>query len=187
MNSQKIDVAIVNGRVVNSQSITTADVLISDGRISAIESPGIQQNAGRIIDAAGKFVLPGIIDVRTATLDNPEAPEDDLEEELEEDLGHNEAAIPIEKKGSRVMYCINPREVKYDPRTIKEAALIFWAAGEDWTMPEEGWDNTNFGLFSGDDGLGGALPGSRVGAGSGDFTTGADGRLGHSGRCVLRV
>ena len=78
-----------------------------------------------------------------------------MSEELEEDLGHNEATIPIEKKDSKIMYCINPREVKYDPRTIKEAALIFWAAGEDWTMPEEGWDNTNFGLFSGDDGLGG--------------------------------
>jgi Fe-S oxidoreductase/CheY-like chemotaxis protein len=79
-----------------------------------------------------------------------------MSEELEEDLGHNEAAIPIEKKGAKVMYCINPREVKYDPRTIKEAALIFHTAGEDWTMPVEGWDNTNFGLFSGDDGLGGA-------------------------------
>jgi Fe-S oxidoreductase/ActR/RegA family two-component response regulator len=79
-----------------------------------------------------------------------------MSEELEEDLGHSEATIPLEKKGAKVMYCINPREVKYDPRTIKEAALIFWAAGEDWTMPEEGWDNTNFGLFSGDDGLGGA-------------------------------
>ena len=78
-----------------------------------------------------------------------------MSEELEEDLGHNEAAIPLEKKGAKVMYCINPREVKYDPRTIKEAALIFHTAGEDWTMPEEGWDNTNFGLFSGDDGLGG--------------------------------
>ncbi len=79
-----------------------------------------------------------------------------MSEELEEDLGHGKAEIPIEKKGAKIMYCINPREVKYDPRTIKEAALIFWAAGEDWTMPEEGWDNTNFGLFSGDDGLGGA-------------------------------
>ncbi|MCG6948840.1 MAG: response regulator [Acidobacteria bacterium] len=79
-----------------------------------------------------------------------------MSEELEEDLGHDEATIPVEKKGANVMYCINPREVKYDPRTIKEAALIFWAAGEDWTMPEEGWDNTNFGLFSGDDQLGGA-------------------------------
>ncbi len=79
-----------------------------------------------------------------------------MSEELEEDLGHGEAAIPVDKPGARIMYAINPREVKYDPRTIKEAALIFWAAGEDWTMPSEGWDNTNFGLFSGDDALGGA-------------------------------
>ena len=78
-----------------------------------------------------------------------------MSEELEEDLGHDGATIPVDKKGARIMYAINPREVKYDPRTIKEAALIFWAAGEDWTMPSEGWDNTNFGLFSGDDGLGG--------------------------------
>jgi Fe-S oxidoreductase/ActR/RegA family two-component response regulator len=78
-----------------------------------------------------------------------------MSEELEEDLGHGEAAIPVDKAGAKIMYCINPREVKYDPRTIKEAALIFWAAGESWTMPSEGWDNTNFGLFSGDDGLGG--------------------------------
>jgi len=79
-----------------------------------------------------------------------------MSEELEEDLGHSHAAIPVDKANAKIMYCINPREVKYDPRTIKEAALIFYAAGEDWTMPSEGWDNTNFGLFSGDDGLGGA-------------------------------
>jgi hypothetical protein len=79
-----------------------------------------------------------------------------MSEELEEDLGHNEAEIPIDKPGAKLIYAINPREVKYDPRTIKEAALIFYAAGEDWTMPSEGWDQTNFGLFSGDDALGGA-------------------------------
>ena len=78
-----------------------------------------------------------------------------MSEELEEDLGHAEATIPVDRQGARIMYAINPREVKYDPRTIKEAALIFWAAGEDWTMPSDGWDNTNFGLFSGDDALGG--------------------------------
>jgi CheY-like chemotaxis protein len=84
-----------------------------------------------------------------------------MSEELEEDLGHKRAEIPIDKKGAKVMYAINPREVKYDPRTIKKAALIFYAAGEDWTMPSDGWDQTNFGLFSGDDALGGTC-GKRV-------------------------
>jgi len=34
--------------------------------------------------------------------------------------------------------------------------MIFNQAGENWTMPSECWDMTNFGLFSGDDDLGGA-------------------------------
>jgi Fe-S oxidoreductase/ActR/RegA family two-component response regulator len=84
-----------------------------------------------------------------------------MSEELEEQLGHDRAKIPVDKKGAKVMYTINPREVKYDPRTIKAAALIFYAADEDWTMPSDGWDQTNFGLFSGDDQLGGVC-GKRV-------------------------
>ena len=62
MDSQKIDIAIVNGRVVDSHSITAADVLISDGCIAAIAPPEVQRKAGRIIDAAGNYILPGIID-----------------------------------------------------------------------------------------------------------------------------
>jgi CheY-like chemotaxis protein len=65
--------------------------------------------------------------------------------------------IPIDKVDADIVYSINPREVKYDPRTISDAAEIFNAAGENWTMPSEGWDMTNFGLFSGDDDLGGAV------------------------------
>ena len=84
-----------------------------------------------------------------------------MSEELGEELGHDKAAIPIDRAGAKITYVINPREVKYDPRTIKKAALIFYAAGEDWTMASQGWDQTNFGLFSGDDNLGGAC-GKRV-------------------------
>jgi Fe-S oxidoreductase len=84
-----------------------------------------------------------------------------ISDELEEELGHSGAAIPIDKPDCEVVYTINPREVKYDPRTIRNAALIFFAAKESWTMPSEGWDQTNFGLFSGDDALGGAA-GKRV-------------------------
>jgi len=79
-----------------------------------------------------------------------------LAEEMQMEWEDDKATIPIDKKNANVIYSINPREVKYDPRTISDAALIFYAAGEDWTMPSEGWDMTNFGLFSGDDDLGGA-------------------------------
>ena len=77
-------------------------------------------------------------------------------EELIDDVEDQRADIPIDKKGANIVYTINPREVKYDPRTITNAALIFYAAKEDWTMPSFGWDQTNFGLFSGDDVMGGA-------------------------------
>lgn len=84
-----------------------------------------------------------------------------MSEELESEVGDPSVAIPVDVEDREVMYVINPREAKYDPRTIAAAARIFWAAGESWTMPSEGWDQTNFGLFSGDDALGG-IAGKRV-------------------------
>ena len=53
-------------------------------------------------------------------------------------------AIPIDVEDADGVYSINPREAKYDPRTISDAAKIFHVAGEKWTMPSEGWDMTNF-------------------------------------------
>ena len=80
-----------------------------------------------------------------------------LSDELETEFKDPAARIPIDKMDADIVYAINPREVKYDPRTISDAARIFYLAGENWTMPSEGWDMTNFGLFSGDDELGGAV------------------------------
>ncbi|MGE5344771.1 MAG: response regulator [Acidithiobacillales bacterium] len=79
-----------------------------------------------------------------------------MSDELASEVGDESARIPVDKRDCEVLYTINPREAKYDPRTIAAAAKIFWAAAESWTMPSEGWDQTNFGLFSGDDQLGGA-------------------------------
>jgi Fe-S oxidoreductase/CheY-like chemotaxis protein len=80
-----------------------------------------------------------------------------LSDELENEFKDPAARIPIDKMDADVVYTINPREVKYDPRTISDAARIFYLAGANWTMPSEGWDMTNFGLFSGDDELGAAV------------------------------
>ncbi|MBM4332883.1 MAG: response regulator [Deltaproteobacteria bacterium] len=80
-----------------------------------------------------------------------------LSDELENELGDPAARIPIDKMDADVVYAINPREIKYDPRTISDAARIFYLAGENWTMASDGWDMTNFGLFSGDDELGGTV------------------------------
>ncbi|UCC44586.1 MAG: (Fe-S)-binding protein, partial [Candidatus Zixiibacteriota bacterium] len=50
-----------------------------------------------------------------------------LGEELEMEIGDPRANIPIDKTDCDVVYSINPREVKYDPRTISDAAKIFYA------------------------------------------------------------
>jgi len=80
-----------------------------------------------------------------------------MEEELQDELENPDVEIPVDQTGCDVVYSINPREVKYDPRSIADAARIFHYAGEKWTMPSECWDMTNFGLFSGDDDLGGSV------------------------------
>ena len=84
-----------------------------------------------------------------------------LEEDLQSTYNDPSFRIPVDKPDAEVMYTINPREVKFDPRSLSQAATIFHFAGENWTMPSEGWDMTNFGFFTGDDDLAAAMP-SRV-------------------------
>ena len=77
-----------------------------------------------------------------------------MKEDLTSELGVP-VEIPVDREGCDFMYSINPREIKFDPRSIAQAAKIFHVAGEKWTLPRWGWDQTNFGLFSGDEALGG--------------------------------
>lgn len=80
-----------------------------------------------------------------------------MRDDLRTELGTDEIDIPVDKPGVNIMYTINPREIKFDPRSIANAAKVFYLAGESWTMPSWGWDQTNFGLFSGDDAVGGYI------------------------------
>src|SRR5437764_1229221 len=56
---------IRNGTVVNAGGAAAADVLINGETIAAVTAPGVFDFADTIIDAAGKYVLPGGIDVHT--------------------------------------------------------------------------------------------------------------------------
>jgi dihydropyrimidinase len=59
------DTIIVNGRVATAIDTYVSDVAINDGKISALGESLPRENAGKIIDAAGKYVFPGGIDVHT--------------------------------------------------------------------------------------------------------------------------
>src|ERR1700719_2533991 len=59
------DTVITNGNVVTATDTCRADVAIENGRVVALGSALPRENAKKIIDAAGKYVFPGGIDVHT--------------------------------------------------------------------------------------------------------------------------
>ena len=58
--------------------------------------------------------------------------------------------IPIDKEDCDVMYILNAREPKHYPEDVAQAAILFHVAGEKWTVPSVGWENTSLSLFAGD-------------------------------------
>jgi len=61
----RFDTVIRNGTVVTATDTYAGDIGISGGRIAAIAQALPIENAGKVMDAAGMFVMPGGIDVHT--------------------------------------------------------------------------------------------------------------------------
>lgn len=61
----RYDTVIRGGTLVSATRRTLADLAIADGRIAAIVAPGTPLEASATIDAAGRHVLPGAIDVHS--------------------------------------------------------------------------------------------------------------------------
>src|SRR5438128_12226387 len=59
------DTLITNGTVVTATDTYTADVAINAGKVTAIGQQLPRENTKRVIDAAGRLVMPGGIDVHT--------------------------------------------------------------------------------------------------------------------------
>ncbi len=62
MSAGAVDVLVRGGRVVTASDVVEAAVAIRDGRIAALGPEALLPPAARVIDAAGKYVLPGLID-----------------------------------------------------------------------------------------------------------------------------
>jgi dihydropyrimidinase len=59
------DTIITGGTVVTATDTYPADVAISNGIVVAVGKNLPRENARQIVDAAGKYVMPGGIDVHT--------------------------------------------------------------------------------------------------------------------------
>lgn len=72
-----------------------------------------------------------------------------MEDELKDEAGFENAEIPLDVPGKKVLYTLNPREPKFFPLSISAMARIFYAAGESWTLSSKMYDITNYAYFSG--------------------------------------
>ena len=120
----------------------------------------IVRTARSMLNAIGRTPkgLQDTVDIHLKTKNNMGVDETEfretiewLDEQLCDELGVPGPVIPLDKQGAKVMYLVNPREVKFYPLTLMAAAKIMRIAGEDWTMSTDYWDVTNYALFSGDD------------------------------------
>ncbi len=62
MSASGVDVVVRGGQVVTATDVVEAAVAIQGDTIVAIGPESLLPPAGRVIDASGKFVLPGLID-----------------------------------------------------------------------------------------------------------------------------
>jgi Fe-S oxidoreductase len=123
-------------------------------------------HTGRRMLAAMDLVpksLQSSVDAALETGNNMAIPTEDfvdtmqwMEEELMEEYGEN-ARIPLNEKGKRVLYTLNPREPKFFPLSISAMAKIFFAAKESWTVSTTMYDVTNYGLFNGNNAQAGQI------------------------------
>ena len=60
---EKYDLIIKGGLVVGSKSMKRVDIGVKDGKISVLSPELKEEDAAEVVDAAGHYVLPGLLDV----------------------------------------------------------------------------------------------------------------------------
>lgn len=123
--------------------------------------------AGRMVLSAAGIVPEGLrrtVDNQIQTGNQMSITRDELlstadwlSEDLKQERKSDDARIPVDRVGSRILYLINPREVKFFPLSLLAAGGVFHAAGESWTLSSRFYDVTNYGFFAGDDAAAGEL------------------------------
>ena len=57
-----LDTVIKGGQVVTTDGVQKLDIGVKDGRIVVVGPHGALDSARQIIDASGKYILPGLVD-----------------------------------------------------------------------------------------------------------------------------
>lgn len=102
---------------------------------------GLQRTVDNQLDTGNQMAIP-----REEFLSTVEWLSDDLKLEM----GDDTVFIPVDAEKKRILYLVNPREVKFFPLSLMAAAGVFHAAKESWTVSSKVYDITNYGFYSGD-------------------------------------
>jgi len=76
---------------------------------------------------------------------------EDVGEEIAEETGFDKFNVPIDKNSANLLTTIHNKLVNTHTEDLKHWWKIFHAAKEDWTVPSQNWEGTNWGYFTGDD------------------------------------
>lgn len=76
---------------------------------------------------------------------------EDVAEEIAEEPGFEGFTLPVDRVGANIMTTVHNRLVNTHNDDLKHWWKIFYAAGEDWTIPSTNWEGCNWGYFTGDD------------------------------------
>ncbi|MFZ2491320.1 MAG: dihydropyrimidinase, partial [Thermoanaerobaculia bacterium] len=114
---------ITNGRVVSAYAEFDSDLLIDGERIAAV-APGLGRDADRVIDARGRYVIPGGIDPHTH-FDLPIGPgvssADDFESgTIAAAFGGTTTVIdfPTQERGRPLRECVDTWHAKADGKAV---------------------------------------------------------------------
>jgi len=124
-----------------------------------IDIPGVVRKIRSLRD---RDKVPGILhkglDMAIKTGNNLGLPKEDFTfiledvgEEITEEPGFEDFSVPIDKENANILTTIHNKLVNTHTDELKHWWKIFHAAGEDWTVPSDNWEGTNWGLFTGDD------------------------------------
>lgn len=76
---------------------------------------------------------------------------EDVAEEVAAEPGFSGFTVPIDKKGAKILTTIHNKLVNTHTDDLKHWWKIFHAAKEDWIVPSQNWEGTNWAYFTGDD------------------------------------
>ncbi len=76
---------------------------------------------------------------------------DDVGKEIAQEPGYKNFKVPIDKKRANLLTTIHNKLVNTHTEDLKHWWKIFHIAKENWTVPSQNWEGTNWAYFTGDD------------------------------------